>query len=246
MNQEHTSRPVVGIDLGTTNSAIGYIRGGKPKLIAATNGQSLLPSVVLIDPKGTVIVGQNAKDALVVMPDRSIAAVKRKMGSNEEIVLAGQTFTPEEISAFILKEMKRRADELYGEGEIEAVITVPAYFTDEQRRATKRAGELAGFMVERIINEPTAAALSFGLDHLQEDGNFLVYDLGGGTFDVSIVEMFSGVLEVKASSGDRMLGGEDFDWRLVNWFAEQILAEHGIDPRPIYGQGDVEGRGRAG
>ncbi|MBT2293727.1 Hsp70 family protein [Paenibacillus albidus] len=231
MNQEYTSHPVVGIDLGTTNSAIAYIRGGKPELIEAANGESLLPSVVLIDPKGAVIVGQNAKDALVAMPDRSIAAIKRKMGSDEEIVLADQAFSPEEISAFILKELKQRADELYGEGEKEAVITVPAYFTDEQRRATKRAGEMAGFIVERIINEPTAAALAFGLDHLQKDGHFLVYDLGGGTFDVSIVEMFSGVLEVKASSGDHMLGGEDFDWLLVDWFAEKILAEHDIDPR---------------
>ncbi|MEK3879561.1 Hsp70 family protein [Paenibacillus sp. FSL M7-0420] len=231
MNQEYTSHPVVGIDLGTTNSAIAYIRGGKPELIASAAGQYLLPSVVLIDPKGNIIVGQDARDALVAMPDRSIAAVKRKMGSAEEFVLAGQTFTPEEISALILKELKRRADELYGEGEKEAVITVPAYFTDEQRRATKLAGELAGFLVERIINEPTAAALSFGLDHLEEDRTFLVYDLGGGTFDVSIVEMFSGVLEVKASSGDRMLGGEDFDWRLVDWFSEQMLAEHGVDPR---------------
>ncbi|MDF9842487.1 MULTISPECIES: Hsp70 family protein [unclassified Paenibacillus] len=231
MSQESTVRPVVGIDLGTTNSAIAYIRGGKPELIAEAGGQVLLPSVVLIDPKGQIIVGQDAKDALVAMPDRSIAAVKRKMGNAEELTLAGQSYTPEEISAFILKELKLRADELYGDGEKEAVITVPAYFNDEQRRATKYAGELAGFVVERIINEPTAAALSFGLDHLQEDRTFLVYDLGGGTFDVSIVEMFSGVLEVKASTGDRMLGGEDFDWRLVDWFSEQIVAEHGVDPR---------------
>jgi len=237
MNRENVMRPIVGIDLGTTNSAIACIRNGKPEIIPLSGGERLLPSVVLIDPKGAVVVGQDAKDALVAMPDRSIAAVKRKMGSAEEIVLAGQPFTPQEVSAFILKKLKQQADELYGEGEKEAVITVPAYFTDDQRRATKQAGELAGFVVERIINEPTAAALSFGLDHLQEDRTFLVYDLGGGTFDVSIVEMFSGVLEVKASMGDRMLGGEDFDWRLADWFAERIIAEHGVDPR-----GDIRGR----
>lgn len=231
MNHENAVRPIVGIDLGTTNSAIAFIRGGQPEILPLANGELLLPSVVLIDPKNAIVVGQDAKDALVAMPDRSIAAVKRKMGSAEEIILAGRSFTPQEVSAFILKKLKMQADELYGEGEKEAVITVPAYFTDEQRRATKQAGELAGFVVERIINEPTAAALSFGLDHLQEDRTFLVYDLGGGTFDVSIVEMFSGVLEVKASTGDRMLGGEDFDWRLADWFAEQIIAEHGVDPR---------------
>ncbi|WP_410513538.1 Hsp70 family protein [Paenibacillus sp. BR2-3] len=231
MSEENFWRPIVGIDLGTTNSAISYIRNGKPEIIPSAKGELLLPSVVLIDPLGNIVVGKDAKDALVAMPDRSIAAVKRKMGSLDNITIAGESFSPQEISALILKELKQQADQMYGEGEKEAVITVPAYFTDEQRRATKEAGELAGFVVERIINEPTAAALSFGLENLQGDRTFLVYDLGGGTFDVSVVEMFSGVLEVKASTGDRMLGGEDFDWRLVDWFAEKMISQYGVDPR---------------
>ncbi|MEX1028714.1 MAG: Hsp70 family protein [Paenibacillaceae bacterium] len=229
--------PIVGIDLGTTNSAVAYIRGGKPEIIASPEGARIIPSVVLIDPQGKVTVGEDARAALVAMPDHTIAAVKRRMGSTLPIRMAEKSFRPQEISALILKELKGYVDELYGEGEKEAVITVPAYFTDEQRRATKEAGELAGFIVERIINEPTAAALAFGLNNLEEDCHLLVYDLGGGTFDVSVVEMMSGIMEVKASSGDRQLGGEDFDWLLVNWMAEQIMKEHGVDPRE-----DIRGR----
>lgn len=224
-------RPIVGIDLGTTNSSVAYIRGGKPEIIPSTRGERMIPSVVLIDPQGKVTVGEDARSALVAMPEHTIAAVKRRMGDSALVRLAGREFRPEEISALILKELKTYVDELYGEGEKEAVITVPAYFTDEQRRATKEAGELAGFVVERIINEPTAAALAFGLENLKEDRYLLVYDLGGGTFDVSVVEMMSGIMEVKASAGDRLLGGEDFDWRLVDWMAEQIIQQHGIDPR---------------
>ena len=224
-------RPIVGIDLGTTNSAVAYISNGKPQIICSPRGESIIPSVVLIDPNGKVIIGEDARAALVAMPDRTIAAVKRRMGSSERIALAEEALLPQEISALILKELKTYVDALYGEGEKEAVITVPAYFTDEQRRATKEAGELAGFVVERIINEPTAAALAFGLEHLDEDRVFLVYDLGGGTFDVSVVEMMGGVLEVKATAGNRELGGEDFDWRLVDWFAEKMLTESGIDLR---------------
>lgn len=223
--------PIVGIDLGTTNSSVAYIREGKSEIIPSREGRRMIPSVVMIDPQGNVIVGENARSALVAMPDHTISAVKRKMGEPEPIRLAGQDFRPQEISAFILKELKSYVDEIYGEGDKEAVITVPAYFTDEQRRATKEAGELAGFIVERIINEPTAAALAFGMEHLEKDCHLLVYDLGGGTFDVSIVEMMSGIMEVKASSGDRLLGGEDFDWRLVDWMAAHILEEHGVDPR---------------
>ncbi len=230
MNYE-SFRPIVGIDLGTTNSAVAYISEGKPRMIESPRRERIIPSVVLIDPQGQAIVGEDARAALVAMPDRSIAAVKRRMGSNEATMLAGQALLPQEISALILKELKTYVDDLYGEGEKEAVITVPAYFTDEQRRATKEAGELAGFVVDRIINEPTAAALAYGLEHLNEDRIFLVYDLGGGTFDVSVVEMMSGVLEVKASNGNRFLGGEDFDWKLVDWFAELMIAEHRIDPR---------------
>ncbi|MFZ5651841.1 MAG: Hsp70 family protein [Bacillota bacterium] len=226
-----TFRPVVGIDLGTTNSAVAYIHRGRPEIIPSPQGERIIPSVVLIDLKGNVVVGEDARAALVAMPDRTVAAVKRKMGSGERIAVAGKEFLPQEISALILKELKKYVDSLFGEGEKEAVITVPAYFNDDQRRAAKQAGELAGFVVDRIINEPTAAAMAFGLEHLEEDRHILVYDLGGGTFDVSIVEMMGGVLEVKASSGNSRLGGEDFDWKIVDWLAEQVINEHGTDPR---------------
>ncbi|THF77566.1 Hsp70 family protein [Cohnella fermenti] len=229
-SEEQTYRPIVGIDLGTTNSAIAFIQHGQPRLMSSPKKETIIPSVVLIDPKERVIVGEDARSALVAMPDRAIAAVKRKMGSEEPIVIAGQQLLPQEVSALILKELKTYADAVFGEGEKEAVITVPAYFTDAQRRATKQAGELAGFVVERIINEPTAAALAFGLAHLDEDKTFLVYDLGGGTFDVSVLEQMSGVIEVKASTGNNLLGGEDFDWKLVELFAERIRTEHGVEP----------------
>lgn len=230
-NQQASFRPIVGIDLGTTTSAVAYIHSGKPDMVPSPHNKRIIPSVVLIDLQGKVIVGEDARAALIAMPDRTIAAVKRKMGSTERISLAGQDLLPQEISALILKELKSYVDTHFGEGEKEAVITVPAYFTDEQRRATKQAGELAGFIVERIINEPTAAALAFGLGHIDEDRHVLVYDLGGGTFDVSVIEMMSGLLEVKASTGNSLLGGEDFDWKIVDWLAEQMLEEHGIDPR---------------
>lgn len=235
MNLDHVDkssfRPIVGIDLGTTNSAVAYIHEGRPQVVSSEGGESLLPSVVLLDPSGQVIVGQDARDGLIAMPDRAIAAVKRLMGSSDAIPLGTQTFLPEEISAFILKELRARLVTLYGDQEIEAVITVPAYFNDAQRRATKQAGELAGFVVERIINEPTAAALAYGLDHSQERQNVLVYDLGGGTFDVSVVTLEHGVIEVKASNGNRHLGGEDFDWRLVDAMADQVQKDYGVDPR---------------
>lgn len=231
MENKNEFRPIVGIDLGTTNSAVAYIHNGIPEIIPSPAGGKIIPSVVLIDLKNQVIVGEDARSALVAMPDRSIGAVKRHMGSELPISIAGQALLPQEISALILKELKTYVDALYGEGEKEAVITVPAYFTDEQRRATKEAGELAGFVVERIINEPTAAALAFGLDHMNEDGLYLVYDLGGGTFDVSVVEMMSGLLEVKASTGNHQLGGEDFDWKIVDFLSDKIMKESGIDPR---------------
>jgi len=228
---ESAFRPIVGIDLGTTNSAVAFLRNGQPYIIPSANNERIIPSVILIDPGGKVIVGEDARSSLVAMPDRTIAAVKRRMGSDETIPIAGQKLLPQELSALILKELKSYVDELYGEGDKEAIITVPAYFTDSQRRATKEAGELAGFVVERIINEPTAAALAFGLDHLDEDRTFLVYDLGGGTFDVSVVEMMGGLLEVKASTGNNMLGGEDFDWALVDFLAEHMIGTQGVDPR---------------
>lgn len=231
-NHEGNSfRPIVGIDLGTTNSAVAIIKGQKPQILPSNNGEKLIPSVVLIDLDNNVVVGKDALDALVAMPNRTVAAIKRKMGSDDLISIADRQLFPHEISALILKELKKNVDDFLGEGEKEAVITVPAYFTDAQRRATKQAGELAGFVVERIINEPTAAALAYGLDNLKKDGNILVYDLGGGTFDVSIVEMTSGILEVKASAGNNLLGGEDFDWKLVDWLAQKIIDEHRIDPR---------------
>lgn len=228
---DHTFRPIVGIDLGTTNSAIAHIRKGRPEIIPSSAGQRITPSVVMIDLDGRVVVGEEARASLVAMPDRTVAAVKRRMGTDEPIPIAGQALLPEEISALILRELKSYADAVIGAGEMEAVITVPAYFTDEQRRATKRAGELAGFVVERIVNEPTAAALAYGLDHLEDHARVLVYDLGGGTFDVSVCELMGGVLEVQASTGNRQLGGEDFDWRLVDLFAARMMEEHGVDPR---------------
>jgi len=222
---------IVGIDLGTTNSAVACIMNGKPEIIVSPAGKRLLASVAMIDMDGKVQIGDMAKAAQVAMPDRVAAAVKRKMGSGELIDMAGQQFSPQEISAMILKELKGFVDAKFGEGETEAVITVPAYFTDEQRRATKSAGELAGFVVERIINEPTAAAMAFGLQQMEHDQHILVYDLGGGTFDVSVLEMMSGILEVKASAGNNNLGGEDFDWRIVDWLAEKMIKQHRVDPR---------------
>jgi molecular chaperone DnaK len=230
-HNNQTFRPIVGIDLGTTNSAIAFVRQGKPEIIPSLDAERIIPSVVLIDMQRKVIVGENARASLVAMPERTVAAIKRQMGSAERVLIAGEALLPEEISALILKELKRYVDVALGEGDKEAVITVPAYFTDDQRRATKRAGELAGFVVERIINEPTAAALAYGLNHLGDDQHIFVYDLGGGTFDVSVCELMSGIVEVKASKGNRQLGGEDFDWRLVDWFAQQIENDHGVDPR---------------
>ena len=224
-------RPIVGIDLGTTNSAVAYIQSGEPEILPSYNGEKIIPSVVLIDLDGNVVVGKDALDALIAMPNRTVAAIKRKMGSNDPVTIAGKELLPHEVSALILKELKKTVDNFFGEGEKEAVITVPAYFTDAQRRATKEAGELAGFVVERIINEPTAAALAYGLDNIKKDGHILVYDLGGGTFDVSVVELMSGILEVKASSGNHLLGGEDFDWKLVDLLSEKIISEYQVDPR---------------
>ena len=226
-------RPVVGIDLGTTNSTLAAIIEGEVSVLTLLKESSpLLPSVVYIDQKGEIIVGSDAKSALVALPERTAAEVKRKMGEEVMLELADQKLLPEEISALILKELKKYVDQIYGdEVEKEAVITVPAYFTDQQRQATKKAGELAGFVVERIINEPTAAAMAYGLDKLDDDHQFLVYDLGGGTFDVSVLELMGGILEVKASAGNKALGGSDFDRLLLDYFSEKIIEESGLDPR---------------
>ena len=231
---EGSKRPlhIVGIDLGTTNSSVAYINSkGKPEIIPSFKGEELIPSVILIDTNGKVVVGQDAKDAMIAMPDRTLAAVKRKMGHSVKLPIADEALLPQEASALILKELKKYVDAVLGEEKKEAVITVPAYFTDDQRRATKQAGEIAGFVVERIINEPTAAALAYGLNNLKKNANILVYDLGGGTFDVSIVEMTKGILEVKSSAGNNNLGGEDFDWKLVDFLAEYMMEKYKVDPR---------------
>ncbi|MCY0897936.1 MAG: Hsp70 family protein [Firmicutes bacterium] len=225
------SPPIVGIDLGTTNSVIAIIRGGHPEVVPDANDEVIVPSVVLVDLDGKIVVGRDARAALVAMPDRTIAAVKRKMGLPDTVQLGGQSWRPEEISAMILRKLRTHVELLFPDQEIEAVITVPAYFNEAQRRATKEAGELAGFRVERIINEPTAAALAYGFYNLRGERYLLVYDLGGGTFDVSVIRMSDGALEVLASTGDRALGGEDFDWRLVDALAERIMAQAGVDPR---------------
>lgn len=231
-NELKNIRPIVGIDLGTTNSSVAYINPkGKPEIIPSFKGEKLIPSVILIDLNGQVVVGQDAKDAVIAMPQRTLTAVKRKMGQSVALSIADKTLLPQEASALILKELKKYVDAALGEGEKEAVITVPAYFTDEQRRATKQAGEIAGFVVERIINEPTAAALVYGLNNLRKNAHILVYDLGGGTFDVSVVEMMKGILEVKSSAGNNFLGGEDFDWKLVDFLADYMIEKYQVDPR---------------
>lgn len=228
---ESIERAVVGIDLGTTNTVVAHIVEGKPEVIRLSSDSMLLPSVVLMDLLGQIVVGDDARASLVSMPDRTVSAIKRQMGDPVTVSLAGKAFSPTEISAMILREIKRQVDALYSGQEVEAVITVPAYFNEAQRRATKEAGELAGFLVERIINEPTAAALAFGFYHSAGQKSLLVYDLGGGTFDVSVVVITDGVLEVKSSTGNRRLGGEDFDWKLVDWMAEKVIKRHKVDPR---------------
>ncbi|MFL5321051.1 MAG: Hsp70 family protein, partial [Myxococcaceae bacterium] len=222
---------VVGIDLGTTNSLIAYIDGERPEIIPNRAGKRLTPSIVGLDKQDQLHVGETAKNQLVASPDRTVAEVKRLMGTSEKVKLGGREYTPTEVSAMILKALKEDAEKYLGEKIEEAVITVPAYFTDAQRQATKDAGELAGFKVDRILNEPTAAALAYGLDHLDKEQFVLVYDLGGGTFDVSVLEMFEGVLDVKASAGNNRLGGGDFDRTIAEWMAAEFQKQHGIDLR---------------
>lgn len=224
---------IVGIDLGTTNSAVAILEARQPVLIPGSDGTTLLPSVVHLTPASQIVVGADAEAARIAMPSRTIAAAKRQMGSETLLRLGDNPLRAEEVSSFILKELKTRVHQylkLDDEAAVEAVITVPAYFTDEQRRATKRAGELAGFTVERIINEPTAAALAFGLGRSDEERTILVYDLGGGTFDVSVVQMFEGIIEVQASKGNSHLGGEDFDWLIVQHLSDLVKNETGADP----------------
>src|SRR4051812_29584734 len=222
---------VVGIDLGTTNSLVAYMHGDRPEIIANERGKRLTPSMVGLDKNAKLHVGETAKNQYIAMPDRTVAEVKRLMGTSQKVRLGDREYTPQEVSGIILKQLKEDAEKYLGHALEEAVITVPAYFTDAQRQATKDAGELAGFKVDRILNEPTAAALAYGLDHLDKEQYVLVYDLGGGTFDVSVLEMFEGVLDVKASAGNNHLGGGDFDRAVADWLAREFETAHGIDLR---------------
>src|SRR3990170_4589181 len=221
---------IVGIDLGTTFSAVGTVQKGVP-VILPNGAERIIPSVVGFTPAGALVVGTPARNQYVLYPERTVRSIKRRMGTDVPVTLLGRDYTPAEISAIILREMKRIAEANLGQPVNRAVITVPAYFSDGARQATREAGEIAGFTVERIINEPTAAALAYGLDRVNEQQIIAVYDLGGGTFDVSIVELNQGVLEVRASHGDTQLGGDDFDQMLVDHLAELFKDEHGLDPR---------------
>ncbi len=219
---------IIGIDLGTTNSCVGVMEGGEPVVIANAEGARTTASVVAFGKSGERMVGQVAKRQAITNPDRTVSSIKRHMGSDFSVSIDDKNFTPQEISAMILGKLKADAESYLGETVTDAVITVPAYFTDSQRQATKDAGQIAGLNVKRIINEPTAAALAYGIDQ-ENDQNVVVYDLGGGTFDVSIIEMGDGVQEVLATAGNNKLGGDDFDDRIIKWLIETFKAESGID-----------------
>ncbi len=219
---------IIGIDLGTTNSCVAVMEGGEPTVITNSEGARTTPSVVAFSKTGERMVGQPAKRQAVTNPDRTIASIKRDMGSARRINIDGKDYSPEEISAFTLMKLKADAEAFLGETVTEAVITVPAYFSDSQRQATKDAGRIAGLDVKRIINEPTAAALAYGVDK-EGDQKIMVYDLGGGTFDVSILEIGDGVCEVLATAGNNRLGGDDFDQRIIDWMAADFKANNGID-----------------
>ena len=218
----------VGIDLGTTNSVVAVLEGGEPTVIANAEGARTTPSVVAFAKNGEVLVGEVAKRQAVTNVDRTIRSVKRHMGTDWKTKIDEKSFTPQQISAFVLQKLKRDAEAYLGEPVTDAVITVPAYFSDAQRQATKEAGEIAGLNVQRIVNEPTAAALAYGLDK-ESDQTILVFDLGGGTFDVSLLEIGDGVVEVKATSGDNHLGGDDWDQRLVEWMVKKFKDSNGVD-----------------
>ena len=220
----------IGIDLGTTNSCVAVIEGGEPVVIANAEGARTTPSVVAFSKTGERMVGQVAKRQAITNPDRTVSSIKREMGTNYKTSIDGKDYTPQEISAMILQKLKADAEAYIGEPVTSAVITVPAYFTDAQRQATKDAGRIAGLEVKRIINEPTAAALSYGVDK-DNDQKVMVYDLGGGTFDVSIIEMGDGVQEVLATAGNNKLGGDDFDQRIIDWIADSFRVSDGVDLR---------------
>jgi molecular chaperone DnaK len=219
----------VGIDLGTTNSCVSVLEGGEPTVIANAEGSRTTPSIVAFARNGEVLVGEVAKRQAVTNPDRTIRSVKREIGTNWSVDIDGKKYTPQEISARTLMKLKRDAEAYLGEQITDAVITVPAYFNDGQRQATKEAGEIAGFNVLRIVNEPTAAALAYGLDKGSKEQTVLVFDLGGGTFDVSLLELAEGVIEVKSTSGDNLLGGDDWDQRIMDHLVKTFRGEHGID-----------------
>ncbi|MEJ3743414.1 molecular chaperone DnaK [Actinomycetes bacterium KLBMP 9797] len=219
----------VGIDLGTTNSVVSVLEGGEPTVIANAEGSRTTPSIVAFARNGEVLVGEVAKRQAVTNPDRTIRSVKREMGSNWSVDIDGKKYTPQEISARVLMKLKRDAEAYLGERITDAVITVPAYFNDAQRTATKEAGEIAGFNVLRIVNEPTAAALAYGLDKGEKEQTVLVFDLGGGTFDVSLLELGEGVIEVKSTSGDNHLGGDDWDERVMDHLVKTFRGQHGVD-----------------
>ena len=219
----------VGIDLGTTNSVVTVLEGGDPTVIANAEGSRTTPSVVAFAKNGEVLVGEVAKRQAVTNPDRTIRSVKRHMGTSWSQDIDGKKYTPQEISARTLMKLKRDAESYLGESVTDAVITVPAYFNDAQRQATKEAGEIAGLNVLRIINEPTAAALAYGLDKANKEELILVYDLGGGTFDVSLLEIGDGVVEVKATAGDNKLGGDDWDEKVINWMVTEFKNKNGVD-----------------
>ena len=219
----------VGIDLGTTNSCVAVLEGGEPTVIANAEGARTTPSVVAFTNAGEVLVGEVAKRQAVTNVDRTIRSVKRHMGTDWKVSIDEKDYRPQQISAYVLQKLKRDAEAYLGEPVTNAVITVPAYFSDAQRQATKEAGEVAGLTVDRIVNEPTAAALAYGLDKTEKDQTVLVFDLGGGTFDVSLLDISEGVFEVKATNGDNNLGGDDWDQRIVDWLVTQFKNANGID-----------------
>ncbi len=219
----------VGIDLGTTNSVVAAMEGGEPIVIANAEGDRTTPSVVAISKSGEVLIGEPAKRQAVTNPDRTVASVKRHVGTNWNIKIDDKTYKPQEISARVLQKLKKDAEQYLGDEVTQAVVTVPAYFDDAQRTATKEAGQIAGLEVLRIINEPTAAALAYGLDKENQDQTILVFDLGGGTFDVSVLEIGDGVFEVKSTAGDTKLGGDDWDQAVVNWLVTSFKGDHGVD-----------------
>src|SRR3954454_15205692 len=219
----------VGIDLGTTNSVVSVLEAGEPNVIPNAEGGRTTPSVVGFSKTGEVLVGEVAKRQAITNPDRTIRSVKRQMGTSWNIDIDGKKYTAQEISARILQKLKRDAESYLGDTVTQAVITVPAYFNDAERTATKEAGQVAGLEVLRIINEPTAAALAYGLEHEGADETVLVFDLGGGTFDVSVLEIGDGVFEVKATHGDVNLGGDDWDQKVIDWLTDSFKAGHGID-----------------